>query len=434
MKITKLKGTQDFFNQDALTFDFIERKAKEVSRLYGVQEIVTPIMEATEVFSRSVGEETDVVTKEMYTFLDRSDKSVTLRPEGTAGVTRSYVENKMYAQPGLTKLFYFGPMFRAERPQAGRFRQFHQFGVEMIGPGSPYLDADVINMAVTFLKSIGLTSVKIEINTLGSKEGRQRYLQVLHDYFAEHIEDMCEDCKKRLEKNPLRILDCKVDADSEIMKNAPKIMDYLTKEDKNYFKQVLAALDSYHISYEVDSNLVRGLDYYNHTVFEIKYLLPGSSIDGMAIGGGGRYNGLSKQFDGPESEAIGYACGIERLMVLLNELHFNPVQTNLSLVTVINIGDTTKMEGLRLTNYLRNHGVSCQIDYSSSNLKPQFKLAERLQSPTILILGEDEVKNNVIKVKNTIEKTEMELPVDKINEYFNIEGEKYEYVHNANEE
>ena len=231
MKVSKIKGTLDYFGRDVKKYRYIENVARSISKQFGYLEIVTPIFEATEVFARGVGEGTDIVNKEMYTFLDRSEKSLTLRPEGTAGVSRAYVENKMYVDPGLKKLFYFGQMFRCERPQAGRYRAFTQFGIEALGPGSAYLDADVIYFGYLFLQKLGIKNVKVAINTIGSKSGRAKYEEALKEYFSAHIDEMCNDCKTRLEKNPLRILDCKVDAKSDIMKNAPKIIDYLSEED-----------------------------------------------------------------------------------------------------------------------------------------------------------------------------------------------------------
>ncbi len=439
MKISKLKGTQDFFESSSKSFNFIEQTARKTCEEYGVKEVITPIIEATEVFSRGVGEATDVVTKEMYTFLDRSEKSITLRPEGTAGVMRSYVENKMYATPGLTRLFYIGPMFRAERPQAGRFRQFHQFGVEILSNnqdgsnknfGNALIDADTIAMAVDFLKALHISNIKVYINTLGSDASRLRYVNVLKEYFKKHLDVLCEDCKNRLEKNPLRILDCKVDSELDVIKNAPKIQDFLDDQDKSYFKQVLSAMDALNISYEIDDSLVRGLDYYNQTVFEIKYFDENSSINTLALGGGGRYNDLSLKFDGPSTSAFGFAFGLERLMVLLEERKLNPIESFVSEVTIITLGDNCKIPGLTLMHFLRRHGYSCQMDYDAINLKPQFKLADRLKSKYILILGDDEVSNQTIKIKDTINRTEEVVELKDLNKYFNIEGENYVYHEN----
>ena len=427
MKVNKIKGTIDYFGREIKKYRYIEQVARNISKQFGYLEIQTPVFEATEVFARGVGEGTDIVNKEMYTFLDRSNKSLTLRPEGTAGVSRAYVENKMYVEPGLRKLFYFEQMFRCERPQAGRYRAFTQFGIEAIGPGSAYLDADVIYFAYLFLQQLGIKNVKVAINTIGSVAGRARYEEALKEYFSKHIENMCDDCKTRLEKNPLRILDCKVDAKSEIMANAPKIMDYLSDEDKAYFNKVLSSLDALGVNYVIDAKLVRGLDYYNNTVFEFIYDDESSNINGLTLLGGGRYNGLSKAFDGTEMDAIGFGTGVERLMLVLDELNLFRNDEQLVDVVVINIGEETKVQALHLAAFLRSNNVSCELDYVSSNLKPQFKLSERMNAPYIIIIGSEEVENGVFKLKNTIEKTEQLLKIEQLNDIFAIGGEKYAY-------
>ena len=427
MKVSKIKGTIDYFGKEVNKYRYIENVARSISKQFGYSEIVTPVFEATEVFARGVGEGTDIVNKEMYTFKDRSDKSLTLRPEGTAGVSRAYVENKMYVDPGLKKLFYFEQMFRCERPQAGRYRAFTQFGVEALGNGSAYLDADVIYFGYLFLQKLGIKNVKVAINTIGSKAGRAKYEEALKEYFSAHIDEMCNDCKTRLEKNPLRILDCKVDSKSAVMENAPKIIDYLSDEDKAYFDKVLTCLDKLGVEYVIEQKLVRGLDYYNNTVFEFIYNDETSNINGLTLLGGGRYNGLSKEFDGPETEAIGFGTGVERLMMVMEELGLYKEEESLVDVVVINIGEDTKLEALSLAAYLRSNNVSCELDYVSSNLKPQFKLSERLNAPYIIIIGSDEVENGVFKLKNTVLKTEEMKKIEELNKIFNIEGEKYAY-------
>lgn len=427
MKISKIKGTNDLFGCEMAKYRYIEDTARQISKEFGFSEMQTPVFEATEVFSRSAGETSDVVNKEMYTFLDRGEKSLTLRPEGTAGISRSYVENKLYVEPGLRKIFYFEPMFRCERPQAGRFRQFTQFGVEAIGDGSPALDADIINLGQNFLNRLGIKNVKVLINTIGSTEGRIGYINKIKEYFGMHIDTMCEDCKKRLLTNPLRILDCKVDKNSSVMKNAPKILDYLSVEDKTYFSSVLKELDNLNIKYEVDQNLVRGLDYYNHVVFEFVYADESSPIYNLAILAGGRYNGLSKCFDGPDTPAIGFGSGVERISAVLDELGlFNDYKNEVT-VCVMNIGEENKTHSLSLANFLRNNHISCDLDYVSNNLKPQFKLSERINSRYLLIIGTDEVENNVVKIKDTTSKEEKIIDFMELNKIFNIEGEIYAY-------
>lgn len=427
MKVNKIKGTLDYFGEQLNAYRYIEEVAKQVCHNHGIKEVMLPTFEATELFARGVGEGSDIVSKEMYTFLDRSEKSITLRPEGTAGVTRWYVENKMYVTPGLQKYYYIGPMFRCERPQAGRYREFRQFGIEAFGTGSPYLDADIICFADSFLKKLGIKNVKVLINNIGSKESRENYEKVLVEYFSSNIDSMCADCKNRLQKNPLRILDCKVDKESDVMKNAPKISDYLIESDKAYANSVISALDTLGVKYEVDEKLVRGLDYYTSTVFEFVYDDPNSPINGLTILAGGRYNGLTKQLDGPETDAIGFGAGIERLILVMGELGVLPKLDDAADACVITIGEATKLEGIRLTNFLRNNDLRCEIDYINHNLKPQFKLSDRIFAKKVLIIGEDELNNNLIKVKNIETKKEKVINIENILEEFNKEGAKYAY-------
>lgn len=427
MKVSKLKGTQDFFGKNIVLFRYIEDVAIRIAKEFGYLEIQTPIIESVDCFKRGVGESSDIVKKEMYTFLDRGEKMITLRPEGTAGVSRSYVENKLYVEPGLKKYFYFEPMFRCERPQAGRFRQFHQFGVEAIGEGSPYLDADIIYFAHSFLKELGIDNVKILINTLGSSTGRQNYEAALKEYFSAHIDNMCDDCKERLKTNPLRILDCKVDKDTDIMRNAPKIIDYLTDEDRIYFEKVLSLLDNLNVPYIVDQKLVRGLDYYNNTVFEIVVDDASSSINGAAILGGGRYNGLSKEFDGPADPAIGFGSGVERLITVLDEKKFFEDYIHTMKCCVLSLGEENKVHALSLTNFLRKNHIPTDMDYVSYSLKSQFKLSERINALFLLIIGTDEVEQNVVKIKNTLTKEEKIISFEELNKEFGIEGNVYAY-------
>lgn len=401
MHVTKMKGTLDFFDDSALKYQFLEDKANMVCHRFGFNKMITPIFEATELFTRGVGEGSDIVNKEMYTFLDKGERSITLRPEGTASVTRAYVENKLYATPGLKKYYYFGPMFRYERPQAGRYRQFTQFGIEALGPGSSYLDAEIINFASTYLKEIGFTKLKVLINNIGSGESRKNYEKALKDYFKEHLDELCGDCKVRYEKNPLRMLDCKVDHDSPVMKNAPSIFDYLTTEDKKYFDDICEILNQLNIKYEISDRLVRGLDYYTNVVFEFIYDDPTSSINGITVLAGGRYNGLARELGGPDTDAIGFACGIERLIIALDELgKFTDIRDN-ALFQVITIGENAKIPGIKLANEIREQGNYVEIDYVNHNLKPQFKLSDRCHAKYLVIMGEDEIKTDSYKVKNT---------------------------------
>lgn len=414
MKVTKMKGTLDYFGDSALKYQYLEEKAKEVCHRFGFGLVITPIFEATELFTRGVGEGSDIVNKEMYTFLDKGERSITLRPEGTASVTRSYVENKLYVTPGLKKYYYFGPMFRYERPQAGRYRQFTQFGIEALGPGSSYLDAEIINFASSYLNEIGFKNIKVLINNIGSGDSRKRYEEALREHFGKHLDEMCPDCKNRYEKNPLRILDCKVDKDMECMKNAPRIFDYLTEEDQKYFEDICDILNKLGIKYEISDRLVRGLDYYTKVVFEFVYDDEKSPINGLTVLGGGRYNGLSKQFDGPDTEAIGFACGVERLIMALDELgRFEDLNVDADF-QVITIGESAKVEGIKLANYLRSNNFYVEIDYVNHNLKPQFKLSERCKAKYLVMMGDEEIATGTYKVKDVRNNTEQMLKKEEI--------------------
>lgn len=418
MLITKLKGTNDLIGIEAYKYRFIQKKANEITKLYGIEEMITPIFEKTELFLRGVGETTDIVNKEMYSFQDKGGRDLTLRPEGTAAVSRAFVENKLYALPGLKKYSYFGPMFRYERPQAGRMRQFSQFGVEFLGNGSPYMDSEVISLASKFLKSLGINKFKVVINTIGNKESRSIYSNKLREYFAEHILEMCADCKSRLEKNPLRILDCKVDSKNAAICNAPSILDFLTQDDIVYFDKVKSSLEALDIKYEISNRLVRGLDYYTSTVFELIYDDPSSKIDGLTLLAGGRYNGLSSEIGGPDVEAIGFAAGIERLILVLDELHQFDNLNSACDVCIISIGEEQKNHCLKLADKLRDKGLYVEIDYVSFNLKPQFKLADRTNAKIIMIIGEEELVSGKVIVKNKIKNIEEVI----------LESEIYNYI------
>ncbi len=424
MRINKIKGTIDFFGYEVEKYRYIEKICVDIAKRFGYSEVITPIFESTDVFVRSVGESSDIVNKEMYTFTDRGNRSLTLRPEGTAPMMRMFIENKLYVNPGLAKYYYFGPIFRYERPQKGRYHQFTQFGVETYGLENPLLDADVINLACKIMNTLGIENVKVCLNTLGSKEARSAYVPALKEYFKPHLEEMCPDCKVRFEKNPLRMLDCKADANTDIMNNVPRISDYLTEEDKAYFEDLKNALDALGIKYEVSDKLVRGLDYYSNDVFELIYDNPESAINGLTLCAGGRYNDMGRDFDGPDVKAIGFAFGVERLMMALDELGIKVPSDGNDKVTVITLGKPVKKIGLQLVDYLRSNNIPAEIDYQSDNLKPQFKLAERIKARYIIIIGEDEVANNIMTIKDTFKQKEVKINVNELNNYFNIKGDK----------
>lgn len=400
MSIDIPRGTQDILPGTVEKWQYIEQKAREICRAFRYQEIRTPMFEHTELFKRGVGDTTDVVQKEMYTFEDRGGRSITLRPEGTAAVVRSFVENKMFGNPTQPiKLFYTGPMFRYERPQAGRFRQFVQFGVEAIGSNDPSIDAEVLSLVMNFYQSLGLKKLKLVLNSLGDTESRMAHRDALINHFKPRINEFCSDCQNRLETNPLRILDCKKDRNHELMKTAPSILDYLNDYSKEYFEKVQQYLTDLHIPFEVDANLVRGLDYYNHTAFEVM-----SEAEGFGaittLCGGGRYNGLSEQIGGPEAPGIGFALSIERLLAALEAESVElPIEQGIDCY-VVTLGDKAKDKSVSLVNDLRLSGVAAEKDYQDKKVKAQFKAADRLSAKYVAVLGDDELEQNVINVKN----------------------------------
>lgn len=394
------RGTQDILPNVVGKWQYIEKTAREICRLYQYQEIRTPIFEHTELFLRSVGQTTDVVQKEMYTFEDRKGRSLTLRPEGTAAAVRSFVENKMYVHPiQPVKLYYIGPMFRYERPQSGRFRQFVQFGVEALGSSDPAIDAEVIALAWDFYRSLGLKKLKLVINSLGDQESRTAHREALIQHFENRIGEFCTDCQTRFRQNPLRILDCKKDREHELMQSAPSIIDYLNEESKAYFQKVLSYLDDLGIEYEVDSNLVRGLDYYNHTAFEIM-----SNAEGFGaittLCGGGRYNGLVEEMGGPNTPGIGFALSIERLLAALESEGVElPTSKGIDCY-IVTLGEKAKDRSVAILKDLRDHGVSAEKDYENKKMKAQLKAADRLQAKYVIIIGENELEKGAANVKN----------------------------------
>ncbi|MED3647079.1 histidine--tRNA ligase [Halalkalibacterium halodurans] len=411
MAIQIPRGTQDILPGDVETWQWIEQKAYDLCRRYNYQEIRVPMFEHTELFLRGVGDTTDIVQKEMYTFEDRGGRSLTLRPEGTASVTRAYVSNKLYGQANQpTKLFYIGPMFRYERPQSGRMRQFVQFGVEALGSADPAIDAEVLALVMRFYEELGLKNLKLVINSLGDTDSRLAHREALVNHFKPRIHEFCNDCQDRLEKNPLRILDCKKDRDHELMGTAPSIHDYLSPESKAYFEKVQSYLTALNIPFVVDATLVRGLDYYNHTAFEVM-------VDGEAFGaittlcGGGRYNGLVEEIGGPETPGIGFALSIERAIMALEAQQAKPAHNQAIDCYVVTLGEAAKDKGVELVYQLRNAGISAEKDYLDRKMKGQLKAADRLHAKWTVILGEDELAVGKVNVKNmeTGEQTDVAL-------------------------
>ncbi len=417
--ITKQKGTDDIFGLRAKKWKYICNVVDEVCSLYNYNYIQTPVFEASELFHRGIGESTDIVTKETYDFVDRGNRSITLRPEGTAGVVRSYIENKMYGdaiQP--IKLYYNETMYRYERPQAGRNREFTQFGFECLGSDDALTDAEVIAMSVQIFKSLGLENIKVNLNSLGDNESRNNYREALIKYFQPKINELCEDCQNRLKKNPLRILDCKFDEENEIIINAPKTIDYLNESSKIRFEELKKHLDIMEIEYEVNPKIVRGLDYYNHTVFEITE--ESSSFGSQnVIGGGGRYNSLVSMLGGPETSAVGFASGLDRLLLALEEedVAFPLDLTNDCYVLYINKEE--KNTALDIINELRLNNIKCEMDLMGRSLKSQFNTADKLNSKFLIILNSDETKEDKIKIKDNLTKEEIYVKRNDIIDYIN---------------
>lgn len=413
------RGTQDILPEDSIKWRHIENKLDELMELYNYKEIRTPIFESTELFARGVGDSTDVVQKEMYTFKDKGDRSLTLRPEGTAAVVRSYIEHKMQGNPNQpVKLYYNGSMFRYERKQKGRYRQFNQFGVEAIGAENPSIDAEVLAMVMHIYESFGLKHLKLVINSIGDSESRKEYNEALVNYFEPVIDTFCSDCQSRLHTNPMRILDCKIDRDKEAIKTAPRITDYLNDDSKAYYEQVKHHLDDLNIPYVEDPNLVRGLDYYTHTAFEL--MMDNPNYDGAitTLCGGGRYNGLLQLLDGPSETGIGFALSIERLLLALEEEGIElDIEENFDLF-IVTMGEEADRYAVKLLNDLRKNDVKADKDYLNRKIKGQMKQADRLNAKYTIVIGDQELKNNSIAIKNMTTGESENIQLDQLINYF----------------
>lgn len=435
--ITKPKGCHDIYGTEAKKWQYVNQVIDALMEKYNYEYIRTPIFESSELFHRGVGETTDIVTKETYDFKDRGDRDMTLRPEGTAGVVRSYIENKRYGdalQP--VKLYYNGTMYRYERPQSGRDRELTQFGVEVLGSDDPMVDAEVISIAVNLYKMLGLKEIKVNLNSLGDKESREVYRSALLAYLQPHVHELCEDCQTRIEKNPLRILDCKVDGDSELLKNAPKTIDYLNEESKERFEKVITYLGALGIEHEVNPRIVRGLDYYNHTVFEIEAKVEGFGSQNV-LGAGGRYNGLVEQLGGPATPGMGFAMGLGRLLLALEKENIElPIKTGIDCY-IMYVNEEEKLNAMYLAQELRMNGFKVETEYLGRGLKGQFKQADRLKSKYLLILNSDDLKENLVSIKNNETKEEEKIDLDYLiyyldehlesdeGIYFGHDGEEY---------
>ena len=414
--LQKPKGTYDIYGDKAIEVLYLKKLIEALMDKYNASYFETPIFESSELFHRGVGETTDIVSKETYDFKDRGDRNLTLRPEGTAGIVRSFIENKLYADSLPLKAWYFGPMFRYERPQAGRYREFYQFGFEAFGSNDPMMDAEVIGIIVNLFNILGLKGIKVNINTLGDKESRENYRKALLDYFKPYLNDLCEDCKKRYEKNPLRILDCKVDKENEIMKNAPKMVDYLNEESKNHFEKVKEYLDALNIDYTLNSNIVRGLDYYTHTVFEVEADIKGFGSQNV-LAAGGRYDHLVEFIGGPSVPGVGFALGLERLLLALEKEEIDIKEKEPLDVYIFGASKEEKKYILSLGNTLRMNGFNVEIDYNNKSFKSNFKKADSLLAKYIIIIGEEEVKSKILTVKNNKTKEEYKVKLDNLIEF-----------------
>ena len=414
--LQKPKGTYDIYGDKAIEVLYLKKLIEALMDKYNASYFETPIFESSELFHRGVGETTDIVSKETYDFKDRGDRNLTLRPEGTAGIVRSFIENKLYADSLPLKAWYFGPMFRYERPQAGRYREFYQFGFEAFGSNDPMMDAEVIGIIVNLFNILGLKGIKVNINTLGDKESRENYRKALLDYFKPYLNDLCEDCKKRYEKNPLRILDCKVDRENEIMKNAPKMVDYLNEESKNHFEKVKEYLDALNIDYTINSNIVRGLDYYTHTVFEVEADIKGFGSQNV-LAAGGRYDHLVEFIGGPSVPGVGFALGLERLLLALEKEEIDIKEKEPLDVYIFGASKEEKKYILSLGNTLRMNGFNVEIDYNNKSFKSNFKKADSLLAKYIIIIGEEEVKSKILTVKNNKTKEEYKVKLDNLIEF-----------------
>ncbi|MDU6560587.1 MAG: histidine--tRNA ligase [Streptococcus vestibularis] len=417
MKLQKPKGTQDILPADSAKWQYVENVARETFKKYNYGEIRTPMFEHYEVISRSVGDTTDIVTKEMYDFHDKGDRHITLRPEGTAPVVRSYVENKLFAPEVQkpVKVYYIGSMFRYERPQAGRLREFHQLGVECFGSKNPATDVETIAMAYQLFNTLGIKDVTLHLNSLGNTESRLAYRQALIDYLTPMRESLSKDSQRRLDENPLRVLDSKEKEDKVAVENAPSILDYLDEESQAYFDEVRTMLDSLNIPYVIDTNMVRGLDYYNHTIFEFVTTIDKSEL---TICAGGRYDSLVEYFGGPETAGFGFGLGLERLLLVLDKQGIElPVEESLDVYIAV-LGSGANGKALELVQAIRYQGFKAERDYLGRKIKAQFKSADTFKAKTVITLGESEVESGQVNVKNNATREEVTVSFEELTKNF----------------
>lgn len=409
MEVQAPKGTKDMLPQDAYKWHFVENKFREIAKFYGMREIRTPMFEHTDLFLRGVGDTTDIVQKEMYTFNDKGNRSITLKPEGTAPVVRAFIENRLFNEAQPTKLYYAIPCFRYENVQKGRLRQFHQFGTEVFGSKEPSMDAEVIAFAMEFLKSLGLKSLSLNINNLGCPNCRPKYNEALKKFLEENYDDLCGLCQSRFEKNPMRILDCKNKNCGEITKNAPIILDYMCEECDTHFTEVKKYLDALNIPYTVDPGIVRGLDYYTKTIFEILN-------DDFTVCGGGRYDRLIEQLGGPEMPAVGFGLGIERLLLTLQNEGIEIPNEGLYDLYIGARGEDGKLASFKLANALRTRGIKNEINHMGRSLKAEMKYANKIGAKFTVVLGDDELQTGNAKFKRMSDGEQFEVNLNNIEE------------------
>lgn len=416
MNISIPKGTKDVLPKDSYKWQFIENTAREVAAAFNITEIRTPVFEHTELFLRGVGETTDVVTKEMYTFEDKGGRSVTLKPEGTAGAARMFIENGLSAQPLPVKAFYLTPCYRYERPQAGRLREFHQFGIEVFGSKEAECDAEVIFAASSFLKKLGIGSARLELNSIGCKQCRAEYDKALKDYFRPRLEEMCATCKERFDKNPLRMIDCKEEGCKKIISGAPKILDYLCPDCKEHFEKVKSLLDGLGVEYTVNPDIVRGLDYYTRTVFEFVSTDIGAQ---GTICGGGRYDGLISELGGGEVPAIGFAAGIERLLLVMENTAVAFPEKPFPAIFVAGMDEETRRKAFEIVCGLRLKGIAAECDLMGRSLKAQLKYADKLNAAYVAVIGGDELASRRVNLKKMSDGTQTNVEISDIYSFLN---------------
>ena len=403
------RGVQDWYGENMHKRAVVEKIARDLAKTYNMTEIITPMFEHTVLFQRGVGETTDVVQKEMYTFKDKGDRSITLKPEGTSGVMRAYLEHNMYAQPAPTKLYYVTQAFRYEKPQSGRLRQHHQFGVEFVGSKSPLAEVELITLVTTLIKKLGLKDAKLHINSIGCKNCRKTYNEALLAYLKKHEESLCPTCRERMQKNPLRVIDCKVETCKAIVADAPRTIDYLDDECREHFEELQSLLNELNIPYEIDTGIVRGLDYYTKTVFEFV------NEDGFTLCGGGRYDGLIHEIDEKQDiPSVGFGMGIERILYFLEREGVElPPQDPVALYVGI-LGKDAKARAYKLVNEIRSHGVIVETDYMDRSVKAQMKYANKIGAKKTVIIGSEELENNRAHVKDMETGEQTEVALDKI--------------------